>query len=85
VGRKPLGPFKTLGGAQQENRGAIKFDGEAPRFPSDKRSHDLFLTLETLRVEDDNFRFTFSKKAAFGSNKNASISSSFTLAWMRTL
>jgi len=85
VGSKPMESFKIIGGAVQEKRGGIKLDGEASPIPSDKRSHDLFLTLETLRVEDDNFRFTFSKKAAFGSNKNASISRSYTLAWMRTL
>jgi hypothetical protein len=85
VGAKPMESFKIIGGAVQEKRGGIKLDGEASPLPSDKRSHDLFLTLETLRVEDDNFRFTFSKKAAFGSNKNASVARSYTLAWMRTL
>lgn len=85
VGFKPLESFKIIGGLVQEKRGGIKLDGEASPVPSDKKSNDLFLTLETLRVEEDNVRFTFSKKAAFGDNRNASVSRSYTLAWMRTL
>jgi hypothetical protein len=85
VGFKPLESFKIISGLVQEKRGGIKLDGEASPVPSDKKSNDLFLTLETLRVEEDNVRFTFSKKAAFGDNRNASVSRSYTLAWMRTL
>jgi hypothetical protein len=85
LGYKPLESFKIIGGLVREQRGGIKLDGEDSPLPSDKRSHDLFLTVETLRVEPDNFRFTFSKKAAFGDNRNASVFRSYTLAWMRTL
>jgi hypothetical protein len=85
VGFKPMESYKIIGGAVHEKRGGITLDGEDSPVPSDKISHDLFLTLETMRVEDDNFRFTFSKKAAFGDNRNASIARSYTLAWMRTL
>lgn len=85
VGFKPMESFKIIGGGVHEKRGGITLDGEDSPVPSDKVSHDLFLTLETMRVEEDNLRFTFSKKAAFGDNKNASIARSYTLAWMRTL
>ncbi|WP_141734384.1 hypothetical protein [Oligoflexus tunisiensis] len=85
VGYKPMEAFKIIGGLVQEKRGGIELDGEPSPVPSDKKSQDLFLTLETLRVEEDNVRFTFSKKAAFGANKNATVFRSYTLAWMRTL
>lgn len=85
VGYKPIEAFKIIGGIIQEKRGGIELDGEPSPIPSDKKSNDLFLTLETLRVENDNFRVSFSKKAAFGENKNATVFRSYTFAWMRTL
>ncbi|HYX32950.1 MAG TPA: hypothetical protein VE954_07530 [Oligoflexus sp.] len=85
LGYKPAETFKIIGGVVRDKRGPIELDDQPSPVPSDKLSHDVFLTLETMRVEDDNFRLSWSQKAAFGSNRNATETLTYTLAWMKTL
>jgi hypothetical protein len=75
---------KLIGGAIGERRGGGELDGIL-QTDSDRRTQDVFVTLETLYPEGDNWRFTLTRKAAFGELKNASRFWGLTAAWMRTL
>lgn len=84
LGGMPDDSMKIIGGAIQEKRGAFALDGESQP-DSERLTHDLFLTLETLYQEGSNYRVTLNRRAAFGSNRNAVEASVITLAWMRAL
>ncbi len=84
IGFMPLTEAKLIGGFIHEQRGGSELDGKK-QTNSDKLNHDLFLTAETLFQEGSNYRFTLSKKAAFGSNKNAVKADLVTIAWMVSL
>lgn len=75
---------KLIGGAIQEKRGAFTLDGDQQP-DSDRRTHDIFLTMETLYAEGSNYRLTLNQRAAFGENRNAVKATAITLAWMRAL
>ncbi len=84
VGYMPNPSFKVLTGVVSERRQGTELDGQLQP-DSDRRSNDVFLTVETLRVEQDNLRFILSRKAAWGEVKNTTRGWSTTLAWMRAL
>jgi hypothetical protein len=84
VGSMVLPELKIMGGLIRERRAVIRLDG-SELANSDRVSHDLYLTGETSLAGLNNFRCTVSKRAAFGSNKNATQFVSVTTAWMRTL
>ncbi len=84
LGSMLLPTVKVMGGMVRERRAAIRLEG-SELSDSDRVSHDLFFTVETLRQSLDNFRFTVSKRASFGENQNATQVLSVTTAWMRTL
>lgn len=84
LGGMPDESMKIIGGAIQEKRGTFMLDG-ASQPDSDRLTHDLFLTLETLYQEGSNYRVTLNRRAAFGSNRNAVEATAITLAWMRAL
>ncbi len=75
---------KLIGGVIQEKRGAFALDGDQQP-DSERRTHDLFLTMETLYAEGSNYRVTLNRRAAFGENRNAVQATVLTLAWMRAL
>jgi len=75
---------KLIGGVIQEQRGGFQLDG-VDQPASDRMSHDLFATMETLYVEGSNYRLTFNRRSAFGENRNAVQANVVTLAWMRAL
>lgn len=75
---------KLIGGVIHEQRGGLQLDGVDQPF-SDRLSHDLFATVETLYGEGSNYRLTFNRRAAFGENRNAVQAHVMTLAWMRAL
>lgn len=84
VGSMVTTEAKLIGGIVRERREGIKQDGHGlPN--SDRVSHDLFLTFETLRPAADNFRLSLSRRASWGENRNATKLDSVTAAWMRTL
>jgi hypothetical protein len=84
VGGMPLDDTKLIGGVIQEKRGSFTLDGEEqPK--SERLTHDLFLTLETLFPEGSNYRVSLNRRAAFGKNRNAVEANIITLAWMRAL
>ena len=80
-----IGPeWKLIGGAIRDRREGMTLDGQdLPN--SDRASHDLFLTVESLRADVNNFRVSVSKRASWGDNKNATQLLSTTFAWMRVL
>ncbi|HET9239141.1 MAG TPA: hypothetical protein VFO10_17915 [Oligoflexus sp.] len=84
VGGMPIDAVKIIGGAIQEKREGFMLDG-ASQPDSDRLTHDLFLTMETLYPEGSNYRVTLNRRAAFGSNRNAVEATAITLAWMRAL
>lgn len=84
LGGMPHDDMKLIGGVIQEKRGSLTLNG-VEQADSERRSHDLFLTLETLYAEGSNYRVTLNRRAAFGSNRNAVEATAITLAWMRAL
>lgn len=84
TGFMPEPEIKFLFGLVAERRSGTELDG-ALQPDSDRRSQDLFFTIETLRPEADNLRFILSRKGALGDAKNTSRFWSATLAWMRPL
>lgn len=76
--------IKLIGGVIQEKRGTFTLEGEKQP-DSDRRTHDIFLTMETLYAEGSNYRVTLNQRAAWGQNRNAVEATVLTLAWMRAL
>lgn len=83
-GTMPMAEFKVIGGLIHDQRGGSTLDGD-DQPNSDKLSHDLFLTAETLLNEASNYRLTLARRAALLKNKNASAATVVTLAWQRAL
>lgn len=79
-----LEDVKLIGGVIQEKRGSFTLDGEKQP-DSERRTHDLFLTLETLYAEGSNYRVTLNRRGAWGDNRNAVEATGITMAWMRAL
>lgn len=76
--------LKLTSGLIRERRASIEQDGaELPN--SDRLAHDWFMTFETQRMALDNFRLSFSRKASWSDNRNATQLNSMTLAWLRIL
>lgn len=84
LGGMAVEDVKLIGGFIHEQRGGFTLDG-ALQPDSDRLSHDLFLTMETLYAEGSNYRLTVNRRAAFGENRNAVEANAITLAWMRAL
>lgn len=84
AGFMPLSNAKLIGGVMIDNRLQNKVDG-ALLANSERRSHDVFLTFETLDPGTDTFRINFLRKSVWGKNKNSAISNTITIAWMRPL
>jgi hypothetical protein len=84
AGGMPLDEVKLIGGLIQEKRGAFALEG-TKQPDSERRTHDLFLTMETLYPEGSNYRVTLNQRAAWGDNQNAVKATAITLAWMRAL
>lgn len=84
IGGMPWTEAKLIGGFIHEQRGGFQLDG-ADQDSSDRLSHDLFLTAETLYSEGSNYRLSLSRRAAFGENKTGVRVNVMTLAWMRPL
>ena len=81
LGFLPSPDVKLIGGFIREQREGSELN-HLPQADSDKLDHDLFLTMETLYTEGSNFRLSVSKKAAFGSNKNAVVANVVAVGWM---
>lgn len=84
AGFMPTSNAKLIGGVMIENRPQNKVDSELLA-NSERSSHDLFLTFETLDPGTDTFRINLLRKSAWGKNKNSAISNAITIAWMRPL
>ncbi len=76
--------LKLIGGVVADQRGPSTLD-DVEQAQSTRRSQNLFLTLESLHPEADNFRLTLTRRGAFGEQQNAAEAYGLTLAWMSLL